>query len=126
MEHIYLVLCSSASMHVGSPHSAIPLDASSVPAMLYFPCMNETEFEERFDRLKKHLESVAKQIDVLARATEREFRDLHHSINHRFERVSARLETIEARIEVFSRRMDYEVEQRHKLAERVANLERSV
>jgi hypothetical protein len=68
MEHIYLVLCSSTSMHVGSPHSAIPLDASSVPAMLYFPCMNETQFEERFDRLEKHLESVAKQIDVLARA----------------------------------------------------------
>jgi DNA repair ATPase RecN len=88
--------------------------------------MNDTDFEERFDRLEKHLETVAKQIDVLARATEREFRDLHHSINHRFERVSARLETIEARIEVFSRRMDDEVEQRHKLAERLSNLERSV
>jgi chaperonin cofactor prefoldin len=91
--------------------------------MLYFPCMKETDFEERFDRLEKHLESVAKQIDVLARATARES---HHSINHRFERVSARLETIEARIEVFSRRTDDEVEQRHKLAERLSNLERSV
>lgn len=60
---------------------------------------------------------------MLARATEREFRDLHHSINHRFERVSARLEGTHR---VFSRRMDDEVEQRHKLAERVANLERSV
>jgi hypothetical protein len=57
---------------------------------------------------------------VLARGTEREFRDLHHSINHRFERVSARLETIEARIEVFSRRTDDEIEQRHKLAERLS------
>jgi hypothetical protein len=63
---------------------------------------------------------------VLARATEREFRDLHHSIIHRFERVSARLETIEGRIEVFSRRSDDEAEQRHKLAERLSNLERSV
>jgi hypothetical protein len=45
--------------------------------------MKETDFEERFDRLEKHLENGAKQIDVLARATEREFRDLHHSINHR-------------------------------------------
>jgi hypothetical protein len=44
---------------------------------------------------------------------EREFRDLHHSITHRFERV-------------FSRRTDDEVEQRHKLAERLSNLERSV
>jgi hypothetical protein len=60
------------------------------------------------------------------RLLEREFRDLHHSINHRFERVSARLETIEARIEVFSRRTDDEVEQRHKLAERLSNIERSV
>jgi hypothetical protein len=34
----------------------------------------------------------------------------------------ARLETIEARIEVFSRRMDDEVEQRHKLAERLSTL----
>jgi ABC-type uncharacterized transport system substrate-binding protein len=58
--------------------------------------------------------------------TEREFRDLHHSINHRFERVSGRLETIEARIEVFSRRVDDEAEQRHKLAERLSNVERSV
>ena len=88
--------------------------------------MKETDFEERFDHLEKHLETVAKQIDVLARTTEREFRDLHHSLNHRFERVSARLETIEARIEVFSRRMDHDVEQRHKLAERLFNLERSV
>jgi NAD(P)-dependent dehydrogenase (short-subunit alcohol dehydrogenase family) len=46
--------------------------------------------------------------------------------NHRFERVSARLETIEARIEVFSRRTDDEIEQLHKLAERLSNLERSV
>jgi hypothetical protein len=60
-----------------------------------------TDFEERFGRLEKHLETVAKEIDVLARGTEREFRDLHHSINHRFERVSARLEAIEARIEFF-------------------------
>jgi chaperonin cofactor prefoldin len=90
------------------------------------PHMKETDFEEGFDRIEKHFETVAKQIDVLARATEREFSDLHHSINHRFERVSARLETIEARIEVFSRHMDDEVEQRHKLAERVSNLERSV
>jgi chaperonin cofactor prefoldin len=94
--------------------------------MLYFPYMKGTDFEERFDRLETHLETVAKRIDVLARATEREFRDLHHSINHRFERVSARLETIEARIEVFSRRMDDEVDQRHKLAEPLSNLERSV
>jgi hypothetical protein len=64
-------------------HSTIPLGASSAPAMLYFPYMKETDFEERFDRLEKHLENGAKQIDVLARATEREFRDLHHSINHR-------------------------------------------
>ena len=42
--------------------------------------MKETDFEERFDRLEKHLESVAKQIDVLARATEREFRDTIPSI----------------------------------------------
>jgi hypothetical protein len=88
--------------------------------------MKETDFEERFDRLEKHFETVAKQIDVLARTTEREFRDLHHSITHRFERVSARLETIEARIEVFLRRTDDEIEQRHKLGERVTNLERSV
>jgi hypothetical protein len=88
--------------------------------------MKEIDFEERFDRLEKHPESVAKQIDVLTRATEQEFRDLHHSIDHCFERVSARLETIEARIEVFSRRVDDEVEQRHKLAERLSNLERSV
>ena len=87
--------------------------------------MNETDFEERFDRIEKHFETVAKQIDVLARATEREFRDLHHSINHVRAR-QAHLETIEARIEVFSRRMDDEVEQRHKLGERVTNLERSV
>jgi hypothetical protein len=75
--------------------------------------MKEIDFGERFDRLEKHLETVAKQIDVLARAMEREFRDLHHSITHRFERV-------------FSRRTDDEVEQRHKLAERLSNLERSV
>jgi hypothetical protein len=48
-----------------------------VPAVLYFPYMKEIDFEERFDRLEKHLETVAKQIDVLARAIEREFRDLH-------------------------------------------------
>ena len=40
--------------------------------------------------------------------------------------VSGQLETIEARIEVFSRRTDDEMEQRHKLAERLSNLERSV
>src|ERR1700730_15843772 len=44
--------------------------------------MKESDVDELFDRLEKHLESVAKQIDVLARATEREFRDLHHSITH--------------------------------------------
>jgi hypothetical protein len=40
--------------------------------------------------------------------------------------VSGRFETIEARIEVLSRRTDDEIEQRHKLAERLSNLERSV
>jgi hypothetical protein len=42
----------------------------------------------------------------LESSTEREFRDLHNSINYRFERVNARLETIEARIEAFGHRMD--------------------
>jgi plasmid stabilization system protein ParE len=38
--------------------------------------MKEPDFDDRFHRLEKQLEAVAKQIDVLARTTEREFREL--------------------------------------------------
>lgn len=69
---------------------------------------------------------MAKQIDVLARATEREFRDLHHSINYRFERANERLEVIEGKIEAFARRVDDEDEERHALGERVSKLEKTV
>jgi septation ring formation regulator EzrA len=65
------------------------------------------------------------KIELLARTMEREFRDLHHSINYRFERVNERLETIEAKIEAFSRRVDNEVEARHVLGERVSKLEKA-
>jgi hypothetical protein len=61
--------------------------------------MQEPDVDDRFDRLEKQIEAVAKNIDVLARATEREFRDVHHSMKYQCERVGARLETIESRIE---------------------------
>jgi hypothetical protein len=44
----------------------------------------------------KQLDRIEKQIELLARTMEREFGDLHHSINYRSERVNERLETIGA------------------------------
>jgi hypothetical protein len=69
------------------------------------------------------LREVEKHIDALARSTEREFRDLHHSINYRFERAHEQLDTIEGKIGAFARRVDDEVEQRHKLGDRLSKVE---
>ena len=85
--------------------------------------MDENKIEARFDHFTKLVESIAKQIDVLARATEREFRDLHHSIDYRFERVNERLEVLDGKMEGFAHRMDFEIEERHKLGERLTKVE---
>jgi hypothetical protein len=65
--------------------------------------MDDRHAEKRLERIEDILEAITKQIDVLARATEQGFRDLHHSINYRFERVSERLEVLEGKLESFSR-----------------------
>jgi hypothetical protein len=88
--------------------------------------MDESKIEARFDHLTKLLESVAKQVDVLARATEREFRDLHHSLDYRFERTNERLDILDGKMEAFGRRVDFEVEERHKLSERLTKVEKQL
>ena len=88
--------------------------------------MQETNFEERFDRLEKRMEEgfahVTVLIDQLANLCAREFTAIH---DH-FKKVDDRLESIDGRIEAFTRRIDYEVEERHKLGERVTKLEQSL
>jgi tetrahydromethanopterin S-methyltransferase subunit G len=97
-----------------------------VLAMLYFSHMEDTDFEQRFDRIDKKLQAgfaqVTGLIDSLASLCAREFA----AISEHFNLVDKRLDDIEAKIEVFGRRMDDEAAQRHKLAERVSNLGRSV
>ena len=61
-------------------------------------------------------------IDQLANLCAREFTAIH---DH-FKKVDDRLDTIEGRMEAFSQRLDYEVEERHKLTERVAKVEQAL
>jgi tetrahydromethanopterin S-methyltransferase subunit G len=87
--------------------------------------MKENEFEERFDRLETRLQEglaqVASLIDSLATLCAREFA----AISEHFTQVDKRLDDIEDKIEAFAHRVDFEVEERHKLGERISKLERS-
>ncbi|MGA3311359.1 MAG: hypothetical protein ABSD08_22550 [Xanthobacteraceae bacterium] len=93
--------------------------------MVYFWHMKENEFEERFDRLETRLQEglaqVASLIDSLATLCAREFA----AISEHFTQVDKRLDDIEDKIEAFAHRVDFEVEERHKLGERISKLERS-
>ncbi len=93
--------------------------------MVYFWHMKENEFEERFDRLETRLQDglaqIAGLIDSLATLCAREFA----AISEHFTKVDKRLDDIEDKIEAFAHRVDFEVEERHKLGERVSKLERS-
>jgi len=88
--------------------------------------MKEIEFEERFDRLEKRLQEGVAQvtglIDSLATLCAREF----GVISEHFTQVDKGLDDIEGKIEAFAHRVDFEAEERHKLAERVSKLEHSV
>jgi hypothetical protein len=100
--------------------------------VLYFPHMKETGFDERFDRLEKRVTDgfasmeagfthVNGLIDSLASLCAREF----VSISEDLTRVHKRLDDIDGKIEAFAHRVDFEAEERHKLAERVSSLEQS-
>lgn len=93
--------------------------------MVYFPHMQETNFDDRFDRLEKRMQEgfaqVTGLIDSLATLCAREFTAIHEH----FTKVDDRLDVIEGKIEGFARRLDDEVEHRHALGERVAKLEQS-
>jgi septal ring factor EnvC (AmiA/AmiB activator) len=95
--------------------------------------MNENNFEERFDRLEKKVNDgllrieagfarVTGLIDSLASLCAREFA----SIGEHSTQVDNQLESIDSKIESFAHRVDFEAEERHKLAERVSKLEQSL
>jgi hypothetical protein len=108
--------------------------------MVYFPHMEQPNFDERFDRLEKKVSEgfartderfaqvtsrmeegfahVNRLIEMLANTCAREFT----AISEHFTKVDNRLDAIEG----FARRMDDEAERRHALGERVAKLEQSL
>ncbi len=69
------------------------------------------------------LRGLEKQIDALARSTEREFREVHHSMNYLSERETSHFEILQGKVDGINRRMDVEVESRSKLADRLSNVE---
>jgi septal ring factor EnvC (AmiA/AmiB activator) len=92
--------------------------------------MKEAEFGERFERLEKQVDDgfsrmeagfahLSGLIDSLASLCAREF----VSISEDFAQVSKRLDDVESKIEAFAQRADFEAEERHKLADRVLQLE---
>jgi tetrahydromethanopterin S-methyltransferase subunit G len=110
-----------------------PQQRHPVHAVVYFQNMKETEFEERFDRLEKKVTDgfarmeagfthVNGLIETLANTCAREFAD----IAAHFTVVDKRLDDIDGKIEAFAHRVDFEVEERHKLGERVSKLEQSL
>jgi septal ring factor EnvC (AmiA/AmiB activator) len=94
--------------------------------------MDEGQIEKQITQLEKHVTygfarmeagftHVNGLIDALASLCAREF----VSISENFTQVHKRLDDIDGKIEAFAHRVDFEAEERHKLAERVSTLEQS-
>ena len=89
--------------------------------------MEEAKFEKHFDRLEKGIAHVTELIDKLANVCAHEFAAIAErfaQVDEHFAGVDKRLADIDANIEAFAHRVDFEPEERHKLAERVFQLER--
>src|SRR6185312_2154903 len=93
----------------------------------------DKEIAGRFDHLESSIAGLTTLIDNLATVCAKQFAmievrfdgidDRLDKVEKRLDGVEGRLDRVEGSLDSISRRMDDEVEQRHKLGERVSKLE---